>query len=162
MPPCAHDFHGETRMIVVEAGDPFHPQARALLEASHTLMGELFPAEANHFLSLEALTANDVHFFAARRGEVIVGVGAVAQRDGYGELKSMFVEKASRGQGIIDAIMRQLEDHARSLELPVLKLETGTLLHAAHKVYARHGFAVCDPFGDYEVSEFSLFMEKRL
>ncbi len=149
-------------MIVVEAGDPFHPQARALLEASHALMGKLFPAEANHFLSLDALKADDVHFFTARRGEVIVGVGALAQRLGYGELKSMFVEEASRGQGIIDAILRQLEDHARGLDLPVLKLETGTLLHAAHKVYARHGYAICDPFGDYEASEFSLFMEKTL
>lgn len=149
-------------MIVVEARDPHHPQARALLEASHALMGELFPAEANHYLSLDALRADDVHFFTARRGEVIVGVGALAQRDGYGELKSMFVEHASRGQGIVDAIMRQLEDHARSLGLPVLRLETGSLLHAAHKVYARHGFTICGPFADYKESEFSVFMEKTL
>lgn len=149
-------------MIAFEAGDPLHPQARALLEASHALVGELFPAEANHYLSLDALTADDVHFFTARRGDVIVGVGALAQRSGYGELKSMFVEEASRGQGVIDAIMRQLEDHARDLGLSILRLETGTLLHAAHKVYARHGFTPCDPFGDYEVGEFSLFMEKTL
>lgn len=149
-------------MIAVEPGDPFAPGARALLEASHALMGELFPSEANHYLSLEALSADDVHFFTARRGEGIIGVGALAQRDGYGELKSMFVEEASRGQGVIDAIMRQLEDHARVLGLNELKLETGTLLHAAHKVYARHGFKPCGPFGDYEDSEFSIFMEKSL
>ena len=149
-------------MIVVEAGDPFHPQAKTLLEASHALMGELFPAEANHYLSLEALTADDVHFFTARRGDVIVGVGALAERDGYGELKSMFVEEASRGQGIADAILRQLEDHAQTLNLPMLRLETGSFLHAAHKVYARHGFTICGPFGDYEAGEFSIFMEKPL
>lgn len=149
-------------MIVVEAGDPFHPQAKALLEASHALMGELFPADANHYLSLEALTAEGVHFFTARRGDMIVGVGALAERDGYGELKSMFVEEASRGQGIADAILRQLEDHARALNLPMLRLETGSLLHAAHKVYARHGFVKCSPFGGYEESEFSVFMEKLL
>ncbi|AKS44746.1 putative acetyltransferase [Octadecabacter temperatus] len=149
-------------MIVVEAGDPFHPQAKALLEASHALMGELFPAEANHYLSLDALTADDVHFFTARRGDTIVGVGALAVKNGYGELKSMFVEEASRGQGIVDAILRQLEDHARGLDLPMLRLETGSLLHAAHKVYARHGFTKCSPFGDYEAGEFSVFMEKPL
>lgn len=149
-------------MIVVEAGDPFDPQAKALLEASHALMGELFPAEANHYLSLEALTAANVHFYTARRGEMIVGVGALAVKDGYGELKSMFVEEASRGQGIVDAIIRQLEDQARGLELPMLHLETGSLLHAAHKVYARHGFVPCGPFGDYEAGEFSVFMEKPL
>lgn len=149
-------------MIAVEAGDPFDPQARALLEASHALMGELFPAEANHYLSLEALTAPDVHFFVARRGEVIVGCGAVAERASYGEIKSMFVEEASRGQGIADAVLRQLEDHARALGLPLLRLETGSLLHAAHKVYARHGFKPCAAFGDYDVGEFSIFMEKQL
>lgn len=149
-------------MIAVETGDPFDPQARALLEASHALMGELFPAEANHYLSLEALTAPDVHFFVARRGDVIVGCGAVAERASYGEIKSMFVEKASRGQGIADAVLRQLEDHARSLGLPLLRLETGSLLHAAHKVYARHGFTPCAAFGDYDISEFSIFMEKQL
>jgi len=149
-------------VIVVEAGDPFHPAAKVLLEASHALMGELFPSEANHYLSLEALTADGVHFFTARRGDVIVGVGALAERDGYGELKSMFVEEASRGQGIVDAILRQLEDQARTLELPMLRLETGSLLHAAHKVYARHGFKICGPFGDYKASEFSVFMEKSL
>jgi putative acetyltransferase len=74
----------------------------------------------------------------------------------------MFVEEGSRGQGIVDALIRQLEDHARILGLAVLKLETGTLLHAAHKVYARHGFTQCGPFGDYDAAEFSLFMEKLL
>jgi len=149
-------------MIVVEAGDLFDPQARALLEASHALMGELFPAEANHYLSLDALSAEGVHFFTARRGEVTLGCGALAEREGYGELKSMFVEEASRGQGIADAILRQLEDHARGLELPLLRLETGSLLHAAHKVYTRHGFKPCGPFGDYDAGEFSIFMEKPL
>ncbi|AGI66022.1 putative acetyltransferase [Octadecabacter antarcticus 307] len=149
-------------MIAVEAGDPFDPQARALLEASHALMQSLFPAEENYFLSLEALCADDIHFFTARRGDVIVGVGAVADHGTYGELKSMFVEKASRGQGVIDAIMRQIEDHARGLGLAMLRLETGSLLHAAHNVYARHGFTICGPFGDYQDAEFSIFMEKAL
>lgn len=149
-------------MIIVEAGDPFEPQARALLEASHALMGSLFPAEANHYLSLDALTAEGVHFFIARRGAVTLGCGALAERDGYGELKSMFVEDASRGQGIADALIRQLEDCAHGLELPMLRLETGSLLHAAHKVYARHGFIPCGAFGPYEDGEFSIFMEKPL
>ena len=149
-------------MIAVETGDPFDPQARALLEESHALMARLFPSDANHYLSLDALAADDVHFFSARRGDMVVGVGALAERGDYGELKSMFVEEGSRGQGVIDAIMRQLEDHARGLGLLLLRLETGTLLHAAHKVYARHGFTKCGPFGDYKEGEFSVFMEKPL
>jgi putative acetyltransferase len=149
-------------LITVEAGDPLAPQVRVLLEANHALMQSLFPAEENFVLSLDALCSEDVHFFTARRGDVVVGVGALADRGTYGELKSMYVEEASRGQGVMNAIMRQIEDHARSLGLELLRLETGTLLHAAHKTYARHGFAICGPFGEYQDAEFSIFMQKPL
>ena len=44
----------------------------------------------------------------------------------------------------------------------MLKLETGSLLHAAHRMYERAGFTYCGPFGDYEDGEFSVFMEKAL
>ncbi len=149
-------------MIIVEQGNPHDPQAQALLHASHALMESLFPSEANHYLSLDALAAPDVHFLIARRESVTVGCGALAIKDGYGELKSLFVEEASRGQGIADALMRALEDTARKLALPLLRLETGTLLHAAHRLYARHGFVPSEPFGAYEQSPHSLFMEKPL
>jgi putative acetyltransferase len=149
-------------MIIVETGDPRAPHATALLRASHALMESLFPSEANHYLSVDALVSPDIHFMIARRETVTLGCGALAVKNGYGELKSFFVEEASRGQGIADALLRTLEDKARELDLPMLKLETGSLLHAAHKVYARHGFAACRPFGDYVESEFSLFMEKPL
>ena len=149
-------------MIAVEPADPRDPAATALLQASHDLMGRLFPSDACHFLSIDALCVPEMHFVTARRGAVVLGCGAVATRAGYGELKSIFVDDASRGQGIADAIMRTLEDHARSVELPMLRLETGTGLDAAHRLYARHGFSVCGPFGSYKEHEFSIFMEKPL
>jgi putative acetyltransferase len=149
-------------MIAVAASDPFAPQAKALLEASHALMQSLFPSGACHFLSIDALCVPEVHFVTERRGEIIIGCGAVAARIGYGELKSIFVADTSRGQGAADAILRALEDHARTLKLPMLRLETGTGLDAAHRLYARHGFSVCGPFGSYSEHKFSIFMEKAL
>jgi putative acetyltransferase len=74
----------------------------------------------------------------------------------------MFVDPEARGQGIADAILRALEDHARSLNLPELKLETGNALHAAHRLYARHSFETCGPFGDYIQNATSIFMTKTL
>jgi len=65
-------------------------------------------------------------------------------------------------EGAADALMRQLEDEARELKLPMLKLETGNVLHAAHKLYARHGFTECGVFGDYVTANSSIFMEKSL
>lgn len=149
-------------MIIVEAGDPRDPQAVALLEQSHALMQSLFPDEANHYLSIDALCEPHIRFFTAREEDQVLGTGAVALRDGYGEVKSMFTDTAARGKGVAAAILRAIEDCARDEGLATLKLETGTLLHSAHRLYERQGFTRCGPFGDYEEGEFSLFYEKPL
>lgn len=149
-------------MIIVETGDPRNPQAIALLEQSHALMQSLFPAEANHYLSIDALCEPNIRFFIAREGTELLGTGAVALKDGYGEVKSMFTGEAARGKGVAAAILRAIEDCARDEGLAMLKLETGSLLHDAHRLYERQGFSRCGPFGAYEEAEFSLFYEKPL
>ena len=149
-------------MIIVEQTDPHHPQATALLRQSHALMESLFPPEDNFFLDIDQLCDETIHFFTARIGDDILGTGALAQKGTYGEVKSMFVDEAARGKGIADALLRQIEDTARAEGLDTLKLETGNVLHAAHKLYRRHGFADCGPFGDYVQANSSIFMEKTL
>jgi putative acetyltransferase len=149
-------------MIIVAITDPHDPQATALLKQSHALMESLFPPEDNFFLDIDDLCADHIHFFTARIGDQIFGTGAIAMKDGYAEIKSMFVDEAARGKGIADALLRQLEDTARKADMPILKLETGNVLHAAHKLYARHGYSNCGPFGDYAEAHSSVFMEKPL
>lgn len=149
-------------MIVVERTDPHHPGAVALLKQSHALMQELFPPEDNFYLEIDDLVADDIHFFTAREGDQIFGTAALKVKTDYGEIKSMFVDQAARGKGVADALMRQLEDQAREDGLSMLKLETGNVLHAAHKLYRRHGFTDCGVFGDYVVAKSSIFMEKHL
>lgn len=148
-------------MIKVLPGDPRGP-ARALLEQSHALMEELYPSEANHYLSVDALCGPEVTFLVVMKGDETIGCGALKDFESYGELKSIFVDPASRGSGAADALMRALEDAARDLGLETLKLETGNTLFAAHKLYKRHGFAECGPFGGYKDEPLSLFMEKAL
>ncbi|WP_457650716.1 GNAT family N-acetyltransferase [Profundibacter sp.] len=149
-------------MLIVEQGDPRAPQATALLQASHALMERLFPPEDNHYLSIDALCTPDIRFFIAREGDTVLGCAALANKGDYGEMKSMFVSEDARGKGVADALIRQLEDYARELDLPMIRLETGDLLHAAHRLYERHGFVKCAPFGDYVANKTSVFMEKRL
>ncbi len=149
-------------MIFVERTDPHDPQATALLEQSHALMQSLFPPEDNFYLSIDDLCADNIHFFTAREGAVMLGTCALAVNDGYGEIKSMFVSEAARGKGVGDALLRQVEDHAKTEFLRMLKLETGNVLHAAHRLYARHEFIPCGPFGDYKEAASSIFMEKAL
>ena len=146
--------------VRVSPGKP--EEARALLEASHALMERLFPSESNHYLSLDELAVPSIRFFVARSGDDVVGCGAIALNDGYGEVKSMFTAESARGRGVADAVLSCLIDLARAERLPVVRLETGDTLHAAHRLYERHGFVRRGPFGAYPDDPISLFMEKIL
>lgn len=148
--------------MMVERGDPRDPKVTALLHASHALMESLFPPEENHYLSIDALCVPEVHFFVARDDDTLLGCGAVKQIGTYGELKSMFTTEAARGKGAASAILTHIEQKARDLGLSALKLETGNILDAAHRLYAKHGFTPCGPFGNYTANETSVFMEKPL
>ncbi|MCH8169146.1 MAG: GNAT family N-acetyltransferase [Proteobacteria bacterium] len=149
-----------TAGLVVKREEP--REARALLEASQAMMLELFTPESNHFLSLDALAAPDITFFVARLDGNAVGCGALAIRDGYGELKSMFVDPGTRRAGVAAGLLERLEAEAVARGLALLRLETGNLLDAAQALYQRHGFTVRGPFGSYSDHPHSVFMEKRL
>lgn len=150
-------------MITVVPGDPRDPAATRLLNASHALMQSLYPAEDNHYLEIDQLCIPSIRFFVATRDGETIGCAALALKDGYGEIKSMFVAPQARGSGAADALIRKLEAEARADGLTVLKLETGNTLHAAHRVYARHGFTPCGRFGDYPPDAgSSIFLEKPL
>jgi len=151
-----------TAALIIEPGDPHTPGAKALLEASHAMMTELFTPGANHFLSLGALAAPDIAFFVARIDGAMVGCGALATRDGYGEIKSMFVDPGIRRAGVAAGLLGRIESEAISQGLAMLRLETGDLLHAARALYRRHGFTDRSPFGAYCAHPHSVFMEKRL
>ena len=146
----------------VDPGDPRDPAAAALLAASHALMQSLYPAEDNHYLSIDALCGSDIRFFIAKNRGATVGCAALAIRGGYGEVKSMFVDPAARGSGAGDALLARLKQEARAEGLHLLRLETGNTLHAAHRLYLRHGFAMCGPFGEYAANATSVFMETPL
>lgn len=79
--------------------DPATPGVIALLEDGDAYGASLYPAESNHFLPLEALRADNVHFVVARDDQgTAVGTGALAMADGWAELKRMWVIPAARGQ----------------------------------------------------------------
>ena len=69
-----------TREVIISKGDPTSAGATRLLTASHALMQALFPAESNHFLSIEALTGDDIRFFIAELDGEVAGCAALALR----------------------------------------------------------------------------------
>lgn len=149
-------------MLIIEPAHPLDPGPKALLEQSHQLMLTMFEPEENYFLGFDALCAPEVHFVIARQGDSVLGTGAMVDKGTYGEVKSMFTSDAARGKGVAAALLRALEDHARALGLPLLRLETADSLAAAVRLYARNGFTRCGRFGDYAANDVSVYMEKPL
>jgi putative acetyltransferase len=148
--------------VTVRKASPKEDGATALLRASHTYLQSLYPPEDNYFLSIDELCVPSIAFFVAERDGATIACGALATKDGHGEVKSMFTAPEARGAGTGAILMAALEAEARAQGLPLMRLETGDDLYPAHRLYERHGFVRCGPFGDYVDGPHSVFMEKRL
>jgi len=81
---------------------------------------------------------------------------------GIAEVKRMWADPDIRGQGLGAAVLRTIEDAARTEGYHELRLETGLHLAAAVRLYRGFGFAECTPWGDYIDSPMSYCMSKQL
>ena len=148
--------------ITYERGDPEEEGAAAVLMAARVLMEALFDPEDVHTAGLKELSHPDTLFLVARQGGAVVGTGALVPREGYGEIKAMFVSPEARGSGVAAGLLERLEYEARRRGMPVLRLETGDALEEAVRLYQRAGYRPCGPFGPYGEDARSLYMEKAL
>ncbi len=149
--------------IKIQTEDPRSPEIVAMLEDGEAFAASLYPAESNHFLSLDALRSENVRFFVARdlNGRAL-GTGAIALNDGWAEIKRMWVLPAARGQGLSKAILARLEAEVRQAGISLIRLETGISNHDALALYEKASFERRGPFADYGPDPLSVFMEKRL
>jgi putative acetyltransferase len=99
-------------------------------------------------------TADDITvFLVAYDGDEPVGCGGLRQLDpAHGEVKRMYVVPSRRGTGVSTAVLRRLEDEARSRGWNRLVLETGTEQPDAMRFYEREGYAAIASFGYYRDS----------
>lgn len=148
--------------FLIEYASPRHPDIKNLLLSSHQLMKDLYPKEANSYLSISELCSSNIHFLGARQNKTYFGCGALNVKPDYGELKSLFVEPSVRGNGIATLIVREILLIAKKLNLKVLKLETGIGLDSAFNLYKRFEFQHCEPFGNYTENGYSIFMKKEI
>jgi putative acetyltransferase len=142
------------------------PRTVALLEVHAAGMLASSPAESCHFLDLSALEGQDVSFWTAWDGEALLGMGAMRELGGgHGEVKSMRTDARHLGRGVGEAMLRHIIAEARRRGYGRLSLETGSgaAFEPALRLYARHGFVSCGPFGDYRGDDpFSRFMTLEL
>lgn len=137
----------------------------ALLEGHVEQLRALSPPESTHALDLAALRAPGVTVWTAREGDALVGcVALTSVEELHGELKSMRTAPTATRRGVGTALLRHVLDHARATGLTRLSLETGAedFFAPARRLYARHGFVECAPFGHYRPDPLSVFMSREV
>ncbi len=134
----------------------------ALLEAGDAFYVGLYPPEEVFLLDLDELRDPRVTIAVGRDAGVAVRMGALVEKDGYAELKRMFVADAARGSGLAARILHTLEQVARDRGIRTLQLETGPAQLAAIAFYEREGFTPIPLFGEYVGSGSSLCFAKQL
>lgn len=149
----------------VSRGSVDDPDVQALLRRHFDLMRASSPEESCHVMDPGALSERGVVLFAARDGDTVLGVGALARlAPGHGELKSMHTAAEARGRGVARAILAALLVAAGDQGMTRVSLETGSadIFAPARALYTAHGFEECPPFGDYVADPLSVFMTRTL
>jgi putative acetyltransferase len=143
------------------------PELRALISELDAVLNAAYEPHQRHGLAIAQLFEPHVRFFLARLDGAAVACGGVALFDGYAEVKRMYTRPDARGRGVAKAVLRRLEEEARTSGKTVLRLETGHYQTEAVGLYRRAGFTSCGAFGHYAQMpahkiELSLFFEKPL
>jgi GNAT superfamily N-acetyltransferase len=93
-------------------------------------------------------------FYVVFDGEMALGMGGLRRvRDGVGEIKRIYLSRASRGGGIGAQILDRLVRDAQSFGYDELVLDTGPFMTSAHRLYEAAGFADIQPYAEAEVPE---------
>jgi len=123
------------------------------------------PIKSVHALPLEKLRQPNMTFWTAWKGSDLCGCGALQTLDAqHGEVKTMRTRTKFLRQGIGQAVLNHIINHATQKGLNRLSLETGSsdAFSAARTMYLRNGFEICEPFGDYKLDPLSVFMTKHI
>jgi putative acetyltransferase len=151
-------------MLDIRQDDPAAPYVAELLNYH---LDDLRSVMAGYAFALDAsgLSAPDVTFWTAWRGDQLAGFAALKALDPlHGEVKSMRAAPFARGTGVGRALLEHVIAEARRRGYTRLSLETGTAdLHApAVALYRRSGFVSCHAFAAYRPSPHNQFMRLEL
>jgi putative acetyltransferase len=153
----------DARRIIVNQVDPRSPPTLALIEELDRHLSQLYPAESNYLMDLDALCAPDVRFFAAQVDGETLGCGAIKKFSDYTEVKRVYVSRRARGLGVAKHLIKALEEATRDAGLRIMRLETGIYQPDALALFEKVGFTRISSFGGYPQDDpYSVFMERKL
>ena len=156
---------GFVSSMKIKVGDLSHPQVIKLLRSHLQSLATLSPPESMHALGIEALKKPDITFWSVWDGDELMGCGALKQLDPqHGELKSMRTAAAYLRKGMASRLLEHMIAEAKRRKYRRLSLETGARsdFKPAHGLYAKFGFQLCGPFGDYVEDPNSVFMTREI
>lgn len=137
-----------------EVVDPRSPDAVWAMNQYFAELDRRFPGgfDPGDTLTADAHELDPPHgaFVVARTDEVpIAGCGGVRTIDeGVGEIKRMWVDDRTRGQGIGPRLLADLEDRCRTIGHRLVRLDTNEVLTAAIAMYERAGYRRIDRYND--------------
>ncbi|WP_129830644.1 GNAT family N-acetyltransferase [Vibrio parahaemolyticus] len=149
----------------IEIDNLERPQVIALLEEHLQDMYATSPPESVHALDVSKLKLPSITFWTGWDGEQLLGCVAMSQlENGHAELKSMRTTPSARKQGVASRLLNHVIEQAKHQGIQRLSLETGSMafFEPAHRLYEKHGFVYCEPFGDYQPDPNSRFMTLAL
>ncbi|HDY7983605.1 GNAT family N-acetyltransferase [Vibrio vulnificus] len=136
-----------------------------LLEEHLKDMYSTSSGESVHALDVEALKHSSITFWCAEKNGVVQGCIALKElASNHAEIKSMRTATSARNQGVASQLLSHVLAVAKTRNYEFLSLETGSMdyFFAARKLYEKHGFIYCGPFGDYQPDPNSCFMTRKL
>ncbi|MGE0668149.1 MAG: GNAT family N-acetyltransferase [Sphingomonadales bacterium] len=148
--------------ITIAIESPDQPEVQAMFDEARTLYINNYPNGRNRLPQIADLSQPGTLFWVVREDGQAIGCGALTQHDGWAEIKRMYVMAAHRRKNVGALVLETIEEHAETLGIPIVRLETGERQSAAISLYRSHGYKTRGPFGDYADDHTSLFMEKRL
>lgn len=153
----------KTYKIILD--DLKHPDVIALIAKHRENMLSITPEESLHALGVDELKKDNVNFWTAWEGDVLLGCGALKTfNEAEAEIKSMRTHTDHLKKGVANQILSHIIDYAKEIGLKTIYLETGSdaAFTPAHTLYKKYGFQMCGPFEGYVEDANSYFMFLKL
>ena len=139
------------------SGEATRDLLRVHLEGMHAAS----PPGSVFALDLSGLKTPQVTVWSVRRGEHVVGIGALkALGADCGEIKSMRTHPDFLRKGVAALLLDHLIGQAKARGWKQLSLETGrgAVFEPALALYRSRGFVAGEAFGEYRPNPFSQFL----
>jgi len=121
------------------------------------------PLEACHLTQPSELEKVSSILFGIFDDKKLCGMGGLRFFGDYAEVTRMFVLEEHRGKGLATRLLDELENEAIRRKKSFLRLETSNRFENAYRLYLKHGFNLCEPFGEYAHATYQhSYMEKAI